>query len=115
MTLTMKVILANVLISYSREGAVFLDCVKNDLINIFLKGNATDCKLVFGELKSTGEHYLETTETAQECVQEAKARALDADGITFTLNTKECWAKYGSSNSTDPNGCSFCQSCVLGK
>ena len=43
-------------------------------------------------------------------------RVPEADGMTWTLNDKDCWAKSGTINSTiDPNGCSYCKSCIFGK
>ena len=72
--------------------------------------------MISGELTSSEEVYLELTETALQCVEKTKINAPGANGITWTLNTNECWAKYNSSNSTiDPLGCSYCQSCVFGK
>ena len=72
--------------------------------------------MISGEFESNQEQYLETTESAFDCVREVKTRASDANGMTWTLNTKDCWAKFESSNSTiDVNGCSYCQSCVFGK
>ena len=36
--------------------------------------------------------------------------------MTWTINNKECWAKFESSNSSiDPNGCSYCKSCFFSK
>ena len=72
--------------------------------------------MISGEFTSVDETYLETTNTATECVTQVKTRTPNADGMTWALNTKECWAKYGSSNSTiDPSGCSYCHSCFFGK
>ena len=72
--------------------------------------------MISGEFTSVDETYLETTNTASECVTQVKTRTPNADGMTWALNTKECWAKYGSSNSTiDPSGCSYCHSCYFGK
>ena len=51
-----------------------------------------------------------------DCVNEVIVRVPFANGMTWSLNNKDCWAKYGSSNSTiDPNGCSYCKSCFIGK
>ena len=72
--------------------------------------------MISGEFTSIEELYLQTTESAFECVREVKTRTSNATGMTWTQNTKECWAKYSSSNSTiDPSGCSYCQSCEFGK
>ena len=36
--------------------------------------------------------------------------------MTWTIDNRECWAKFESSNSSiDPNGCAYCQSCFFGK
>ena len=65
---------------------------------------------------STQEQFLAKTDTALECVQEVRMRVPEADGMTWTLNDKDCWAKSGTINSTiDPNGCSYCKSCIFGK
>ena len=77
--------------------------------------------MVPGELSYTDEYYLGTTETDYQCVQEVKKRADSelpgekADGMLWTTNTHECWAKYGSSNSSvNPDGCKYCKSCSFG-
>ena len=65
---------------------------------------------------STQEQFLARTHTALECVQEVRMRVPEADGMTWTLNDKDCWAKSGTINSTiDPNGCAYCKSCIFGK
>ena len=89
---------------------------RKDHFQILLsESGITDCKLISGEFISTQEQYMGRTNTAFECAREVKVIAPDADGMTWTLNSMECWAKYGSSNSTiDTNGCSYCQSCVFG-
>ena len=81
----------------------------------------TTCNMVPGELSYTDEYYLGTTETDYQCVQEVKKRADSelpgekADGMLWTTNTHECWAKYGSSNSSvNPDGCKYCKSCSFG-
>ena len=75
-----------------------------------------NCRFISGEYTFTQEQYLQKTDSAAGCVQEVKARAENADAMTWTMNTKDCWAKYGSSNSSiDPNGCSYCQSCFFSK
>ena len=76
----------------------------------------TSCKMVTGELIYIDEVYLGTTETEHHCVQEVRKRADEANGMLWTTNTHDCWAKYGSSNSTiNPNGCNYCKSCFFGK
>ena len=78
--------------------------------------NIGDCQFTVGEYTSTNEQYLEKTDSASDCVKDVKARAPNADAMTWAINTKDCWAKFDSSNSSiDPNGCSYCQSCFFSK
>ena len=75
----------------------------------------TDCSLVPGELTSDFEQYFEKTETPLECQARVKIKAPEANGMTWSYSNHQCWAKYGSSNSTiDEYGCSYCTSCIFG-
>ena len=75
-----------------------------------------NCTMVSGELKSDSEQYMENTATPHECQTRVKIRAPDANGVTWTHNNHECYAKFGSSESIiDDQGCSYCQSCYFGK
>ena len=74
----------------------------------------TNCTMVAGELRSESEQYLEITSTAHECQRRAKIREPEANGITWTHNDHQCWAKFDSSDSImDTKGCSFCSSCFF--
>ena len=94
------------------------ECTKLNRINFSLdpgKG-ITNCTMVPGELTSGSEQYLETTQSAHECQRRVKIREPDANGITWTHNGGQCWAKFSSSDSViDDNGCTYCSSCFFGK
>ena len=89
----------------------------NLYIFILISGKGiTNCTMVAGELISESEQYLEITSTAHECQRRVKIREPEANGITWTHNDHQCWAKFTSSDSVlDPNGCTFCSSCFFSK
>ena len=89
----------------------------NLYIFILISGKGiTNCTMVAGELRSESEQYLEITSTAHECQRRVKIREPEANGITWTHNDHQCWAKFTSSDSVlDPNGCTFCSSCFFSK
>ena len=87
----------------------------NLYVFLFISGKGiTNCTMVAGELRSESEQYLEITSTAHECQRRAKIREPEANGITWTHNDHQCWAKFDSSDSImDTKGCSFCSSCFF--
>ena len=88
----------------------------NNSKNCFSGVGINDCHYVDGEYTSTQEQFLKITDSALDCVREVRINVPDADGMTWTLNNKECWAKSGTENSSiDLDGCAYCQSCIFGK
>ena len=91
-------------------------CYNLYIFILILGKGITNCTMVAGELISESEQYLEITPTAHECQRRVKIREPEANGITWTHNDHQCWAKFASSDSVlEPNGCTFCSSCFFSK
>ena len=67
-------------------------------------------------MDSGEEEYLKDTDTAIECSREVHVLRPYADGMTWSSNSKNCYAEMGSSetSTTDSFGCLSCKTCPFG-
>ena len=67
-------------------------------------------------MDSGEEEYLKDTDTAIECSREAHVLRPSAVGMTWSSNSKNCYAETGSSETSniDSFGCLSCKTCPFG-
>ena len=68
-------------------------------------------------MDSGEEEYLKDTDTAIECSRDVHALRPSAVGMTWSSNSKNCYAEtgYSETSATDSFGCLSCKTCPFGK
>ena len=76
-----------------------------------------NCDLRLGDMNSMHEEYLKDTETALECSKQAHVLRPSAIGMTWSGNSRNCFAEVGviENTTSDTSGCLSCKTCSFSK